>query len=110
RDGESAPSALARQLKLKAIYQGKTAVHHQVPMSRMTMEYLTRRNYLVGISDSYTRIRKAGGLIAESNCTKQPLKDFERFVEFCRRMPQKTPSQVSSAISRRVTNLGSRFS
>ena len=56
-DGETAPSALAKQLKLKAMYQGKTAVYHQVPKSRMTVEYFERRAYLHGISDSYTSIR-----------------------------------------------------
>jgi predicted O-methyltransferase YrrM/glycosyltransferase involved in cell wall biosynthesis len=59
-DGESAPSRLARQLKLKAIYQGETAVFHQVPKSRMTVEYLARRAYLQGISDSYSSIRQEG--------------------------------------------------
>ena len=58
-DGETAPSALARQLKLKALYQGKTAVYHQVPKSRMTVEYFERRAYLQGISDSYTSIRRS---------------------------------------------------
>ena len=57
-DGETAPSALAKQLKLKAVYQGKTAVYHQVPKSRMTVEYFERRAYLQGISDSYTTIRR----------------------------------------------------
>lgn len=58
-DGESATSRLARQLKLKTIYQGKTAVFHQVPRSRLTVEYLERRAFQQGITESYTAVRSA---------------------------------------------------
>jgi hypothetical protein len=59
-DGETAPSLLAKQLKLRGVYQGRTAVYHYIPRARMTVDYLERRAHLQGISDSYTSIRRDG--------------------------------------------------
>ena len=61
-DGESAVSEAIKVRGLKAIYHPKAAVRHLVSTSRMTPEYLHRRAYLQGISDSYEGIRKRGGL------------------------------------------------
>jgi hypothetical protein len=59
-DGEAAPCRLAKQLKLRAMYQGKAAVYHQIPKWKMTIEYFERRAYLEGISNSYYSIRREG--------------------------------------------------
>ena len=59
-DGETALSSRAREQKLKCVYQGRTAVFHHVPKSRMTKEYFEQRAYLQGISDSFTQIRRDG--------------------------------------------------
>ncbi len=66
-DGETAPSRLAEQLKLRAMYQGKTAVYHQIPRWKMTLEFFERRAYLEGISNSYCRIRREGNATGKPN-------------------------------------------
>jgi hypothetical protein len=63
-DGESGLTMKAEMIGLKAYYQGKTHVMHHIPASRMTLEYFERRSFLQGISDSYTQIRRDGGLSA----------------------------------------------
>jgi len=59
-DGESGLATKAERLGLRAFYQGKTYVNHQVPASRMKPWYFERRAFLQGISDSYTQIRRDG--------------------------------------------------
>lgn len=66
-DGETAPCRLAEQLKLRAMYQGKTAVYHQIPRWKMTLEFFERRAYLEGISNSYCHIRRAGNATGKPN-------------------------------------------
>jgi glycosyltransferase involved in cell wall biosynthesis len=66
-DGETAPSRLAEQLKLRAIYQGKTAVYHQIPRWKTTLEFCELRAYLEGISNSYCRIRREGNATGKPN-------------------------------------------
>lgn len=59
-DGETGLSAKANILGLGAYYQADAHVLHAVPAERMTPQYLARRSYLQGISDSYTEIRYKG--------------------------------------------------
>lgn len=59
-DGESGLASRAKQLGLKAFYQGQTHVLHAVPAERMTPKYFARRSFLQGISDSYSLIRSSG--------------------------------------------------
>lgn len=59
-DGETGLSMKARLLGLKAFYQGGTHVLHKVPASRMTPQYLERRAFLQGVSDSFARVRRDG--------------------------------------------------
>ena len=65
-DGETAVSEAIKVRGLKAIYHPKAAVRHLVSTSRMTPEYLRRRAYLQGISDSYRQIRKRGSMTFRS--------------------------------------------
>jgi glucosyl-dolichyl phosphate glucuronosyltransferase len=57
-DGETYVSESVRKLGLKALYNPRAAVHHLVPASRMTPEYLYQRTFNQGISNSFSEIRK----------------------------------------------------
>lgn len=56
-DGESAVSRAAKRKKLKALYNPNALVHHIIQKNRLSIEYIERRSYLQGISDSFTRFR-----------------------------------------------------
>jgi glycosyltransferase involved in cell wall biosynthesis len=59
-DGETGLSLAARGAGVRAVYLPEARVHHVVPSERLTLEYMERRSYLQGISDSYTALRAAG--------------------------------------------------
>ena len=56
-DGEISVSKGILEKGYKAIFNPKASIYHQVSNSRMTLEYLYKRAYAQGISDSYTLIR-----------------------------------------------------
>lgn len=57
-DGESAVSKEILQAGYKTIFNPKTSIYHFVPTKRMTLQYIHKRGYQQGISDSYTSIRQ----------------------------------------------------
>ena len=59
-DGESHVSRVVRNHGGRAIAHPWLEVRHRVAKSRMTVEYLERREFLQGISNSYTDIRRTG--------------------------------------------------
>lgn len=61
-DGESALSRAVAAAGLRTVYQPKAVVRHLVPRERLTIEYFQRRAFLQGVSDSYTAIRRSGGI------------------------------------------------
>jgi hypothetical protein len=61
-DGETAVSLAVKKSGYKTLYHPKASVHHFVSQERMTYDYLRRRAYNQGISDSYTYIRASGGV------------------------------------------------
>lgn len=65
-DGESAVSKQVRNKQYKTIFNPKASVYHFVSTKRMTLEYIRKRGFLQGISDSYSRIRKNGELDLKS--------------------------------------------
>lgn len=56
-DGESAVSAYINQQGYKTIYHPKASVYHFVSKERLTLNYLRKRSFNQGVSDSYTIIR-----------------------------------------------------
>ena len=70
-DGETGVSLTARERGLMAHYEPDVLVHHRVPADRLTMEYLERRSYLQGITQSYTDLRRAAGLYSEADAPHQ---------------------------------------
>lgn len=61
-DGETALSVRLAAAGLRAVYNGRMAIGHCVPASRMTPEYFRRRAFYQGVCDSFTAIRRAHGL------------------------------------------------
>jgi hypothetical protein len=64
-DGECGLTMVAEARGFVAIYEPAAAVYHFVSASRMTPEYFERRAYLQGIRDSYSKVRRNGGLSVE---------------------------------------------
>ncbi len=59
-DGETAVSQAIDKKGYKTIYNPKASVYHWVSTEKMTYDYLYKRAFAQGISDSYTRIRNNG--------------------------------------------------
>jgi glycosyltransferase involved in cell wall biosynthesis len=59
-DGETYISQFLDEKGYKTLYHPKASVFHRVSNERMTEQYLCRRSYEQGISDSYTQIRNRG--------------------------------------------------
>jgi glycosyltransferase involved in cell wall biosynthesis len=62
-DGESYVSMEIKKRELLAVYTPHARVYHRVPKERLTLDYFQKRGYLQGISDSFTHIRHAGGIV-----------------------------------------------
>ena len=60
-DGETAISDAIAALGKKTLYHPKASVKHWVSSDRMTTAYLYKRSYSQGVSDSFAKIRAAGG-------------------------------------------------
>lgn len=65
-DGELGFFRKFRQQGYAAWYDPRSVAYHLVTRERMTLDYLCRRSYNEGISDSYTQIREDHGLYADS--------------------------------------------
>ncbi len=59
-DGETAVSDGIFLMRYKTLFNPKASVYHWVPKSRMSFDYLYKRGYMQGISNSYTQIRMNG--------------------------------------------------
>ena len=64
-DGETAVSRKLIDMGRNALYCPDARIYHLVPASRMTKEYFCHRAYIVGISHSFTQIRREHGLDTE---------------------------------------------
>jgi glycosyltransferase involved in cell wall biosynthesis len=80
-DGESAVSCGITRLGYVALYHPRALVHHFVSRARMTGEYIYRRAYAQGISDSYAAVRKDRGvrLSRRTLATLRRLAGYRRF-------------------------------
>ncbi len=66
-DGETHVSEFIQQHKYKTVHHSRATVFHWISKERMTVEYLYKRMFLQGISDSFTYIRsnKATGKLKQ---------------------------------------------
>jgi glycosyltransferase involved in cell wall biosynthesis len=65
-DGETHVSDMVRRSGRRTLFDSRASVHHRVSKDRMTTAYFEQRAYAQGISDSYTDIRRSGGLARRS--------------------------------------------
>lgn len=59
-DGETFVSRMVWKLGFKVVFHPGASVYHTVSTERMTKEYIAKRSYNAGISDSYSDIRDKG--------------------------------------------------
>lgn len=78
-DGETGLSLKLKEMHCKALYVPKAWVYHQVPKSRLTLDYFGKRYFYQGIADSYTDIRRKHGLYKKHNW-KYKAKKTAKFV------------------------------
>jgi len=57
-DGETGLSFALHAAGLKSVYHPEASVYHEVPRSRLEIEYWSQRAFRQGVADSYTRIRR----------------------------------------------------
>ena len=62
-DGESALSRKIMEKGYRIVYEPDALVYHRVPKERLTADYFCRRAFNQGISDSFTEIRRNGGVL-----------------------------------------------
>jgi len=77
-DGEMHVGAVVRERGWRTVFDAAASVEHRVDAGRMTAEYFRRRAFAQGISDSYTRIRRRGGLGADAGRWLVPLREFRQ--------------------------------
>jgi glucosyl-dolichyl phosphate glucuronosyltransferase len=73
-DGETGLSLKVAAAGLKALYHPEIAVFHEVPASRLTVQYFEQRAYVQGVCDSYTLTRAN----KQRNQSSSSWKDFVR--------------------------------
>ena len=61
-NSETGLALKAKESGLKIMYQPRALVWHRIPENRLTFDYFEKRMFLYGVSDSYTEIRKNGGV------------------------------------------------
>lgn len=94
-DGESHVSRYVAAEDLKAVYNPKASVYHNVPDSRMTLNYFRKRAFRQGVSDSYSRLRKDPLRIKGIVVTSHPLRAFMSFAPLRQLLSRLLPAGVA---------------
>lgn len=77
-DGETGLTIKIKEKGYKAIYQPRALVYHVIPSERMTVSYFESRMFYQGVCDSFSKIRREGGLFQELNDSFDSKKYFIR--------------------------------
>jgi glucosyl-dolichyl phosphate glucuronosyltransferase len=95
----------------RAWYDPHATVYHVIPPERMTVEFLCRRAYNQGISDSFTQIRAAHRTEASSTQTTKSDRLAERrgLARTLERIRGKSTAELWTAAKRRASRLGLRI-
>jgi len=59
-DGEMHVGRVVREAGARCVFEPRASVRHRVDTARMTVDYLQRRSFAQGVSDSYAAIRRRG--------------------------------------------------
>jgi glucosyl-dolichyl phosphate glucuronosyltransferase len=99
-DGEYALMMKFKKAGLKAWYEPIATVYHRVPRERMRLDYLCKRAYAQGISDSFTEIRarEFGPECLTEYDTEQPDLTRKTFRYFVGRLREKRLLQLFSIL------------
>jgi glucosyl-dolichyl phosphate glucuronosyltransferase len=96
-DGEGGLTVKVAAAGYRARYSPDCAVLHAVPAERMTLEYLSRRAWIVGVETSFTQSRRENGLGAGAGVPVAPV---------VQKRP--LPRRAAGRVSRRVKSLMAR--
>ncbi len=88
-DGETGLSLKAIEKGFKAVYNPKALVYHKVPADRMTISYFDKRYFYQGICNSYTEIRKFGGIKRKHSLVKVELNSVDTIRKIYRKIVNK---------------------
>ena len=88
----------AKAIGFKIVYQPKALIHHRIPTERLTLDYFERRNFLYGINDSYTTIRRNRGIKFDWKM-QEPLPAARRLL---RRIASRLSKDPYAAIKQKV--------
>ena len=94
-DGESYVSRRIEELRYNVIYNPKASVYHWVPKSRLTLEYLKKRSFNQGISNSFAEIRNN-----HSSSDNYFNKHSSQSIYL--KIREKSPKEILNAIKRRL--------
>ena len=104
-DGESGLCRKIQNKGYKAFYEPKALIYHRVPSERLTVEYFCRRAFNQGVSDSYTEIRRNGGIVEatpnsprKSSTIRAGLKKLKNLVARLRFEKDKVPARWSPIV------------
>jgi len=76
--GEIGLTEKAKKYNKKALYHSGVLVYHEVPSSRLTLEYFDKRAYYLGLFLSYMYLRKKQNIVTHSYPKKLSLKSLKR--------------------------------
>jgi len=80
-DGESGLTIKAFENGHQAYYTPKLLLYHHIPASRLTIDYFKQRAFFQGVCNSFTLLRKYGGLIPKNKKNfKDQLRPFYRSI------------------------------
>lgn len=71
-DGEMHVGRTVRERGWRTVFDGAASVRHRVDAARMTPAYFVQRAFAQGVSDSYSQIRRYGGLRADWRAPLRP--------------------------------------
>jgi glucosyl-dolichyl phosphate glucuronosyltransferase len=103
-DGEYGLMLKFIKASLRAWYEPIATVYHRIPRERMTMNYLCKRSYAQGISDSFTVIRamQYDPSILTDNDISRPVVIKKTFRFYIRRIKELPLHRIISNLSYRL--------
>lgn len=106
-DGEYALMMKFKEAGLRAWYDPVATVYHRVPRKRMNIDYLCRRSYAQGISDSFTNIRamQCGNANLSNDSDHRPELTGKAFRSYVDRIKTKSLPQLFSGIANHIIEL-----
>lgn len=103
-DGESALMMRFKEAGLRAWYEPVATVYHRIPRARISLDYLRKRSYAQGISDSFTEIRARkydSGTVGDKKVNQREL-THKTLRSYMTRLKGKSFRQLFSSLATRI--------